>query len=68
MLTIRPRSPEDSHRVPHRDMGDAELFGQVEFAGQLAGISPGFDARGDCVGDLLVGVPDAGAVYRPCRR
>ena len=51
---------EDRHGVPDGDVGDAELFGQGAFAGQLDRVLAGGDAGGDGVGDLLVGVLDAG--------
>lgn len=53
---------EDRHGVQHGPVGNAELCGQVAFAGQLDWILSACDP-GDGVGDLLVDVASAGTIY-----
>ncbi len=38
------------------DVGDAEFLGECFFCGEPSGVVARFDAGGDGVGDLLVGV------------
>lgn len=51
--------PEDRHCAPDSDVGDAELLGQVAFAGQLDGVPARCNPSGDGVCDLLASVLDA---------